>query len=247
MIRPFTMVAQLVWRPISTSMPAFAEMQVRAEMPRLWDRYRLLFTAVNVLGGFFAVLFAFSNQPFITVWTSGKMQWAPINDWLLALWLVLLTQLGSHNCLIIALKRTAFLKFVYAAEVVVFLAASFAVTRQGGFTAMIACSIACSIMFTFSYLSVRIAGIANVPIRTVLWEWQKPLFRFLAIMIPVAFLLHLLLHTSGALARLVGGGFAIGGIGAVVLVRWCLPDELIVYISGFLPRSIRPILKRPKS
>jgi hypothetical protein len=61
-----------LWRTISVSMPAFADMQVQGEMARLSARYRIVFTAVTALSSLCAVLFAFGDSSFVTLWTGGK-------------------------------------------------------------------------------------------------------------------------------------------------------------------------------
>jgi O-antigen/teichoic acid export membrane protein len=242
MTRPFGLVSQMVWRPIAMSLPAFAEMQVRSETAQLWDRYRLLFIGINVAGGFSAVLFAFANGPFVTLWTGGRMAWSPVNDWLLGLWLILLTQLCAHNSLLMAQKRIDRLKYVYLGEGLAFVASSLAVTGWGGFPAMIGCSIICTTLFTFAYGTWRIA--ASVGGARTLLMWQKPLLRLLAFMVPVAVLIRMVGQNASPLALLVLGGIPLAVASGLFLLRRSLPEELAVKLLEFMPPSLRPLLAR---
>ncbi len=74
--RTYTLVAMLTWRIFDYSSPALSEMIVFKEQARLYSRLKSLVivsASLAVLGG---VMFAVYNQPFIAIWTKGKIGWA---------------------------------------------------------------------------------------------------------------------------------------------------------------------------
>jgi len=241
MIKPFTLVSQLVWRPIGLSMPAFAEMQVRGERTRFWERYAQMFQTLTAMSCLGAVLFATCNAPFVAIWTGGKMHWPVINDWLLAVWMILLTQLGAHTQVLMSLKQTRGLKLIYTAEALVFVLVGIAVTRWSGFSGMLVSSIACSCIFSLTYSSYHVMRAARGEVVGILWNGQVPMFRLLATTLPVALLLQWLTREMAPAARLAFTGVPVGIIGSIVLLRHCLPGEFASRIKAVVPRALRPI------
>jgi O-antigen/teichoic acid export membrane protein len=244
MTKPFLLVAQLAWRPIAMSLSAFAEMHARGETARFWDRYWLLFTTANVGAGFLAVVFAFANGPFVALWTGGKMHWSPANDWLLGLWLILLTQLCCHNSMFIVQKQVARLKYVYFAEAAAFVVASMAVTGWGGFPAMIGCSIVCTGLFTLAYGTRRIGPWLHDSQASWLWQSQKPLLRLLSFLVPLALVLRFIFQNTPPLVQLTAGGIPLVLLGGIFLLRSCLPRPLTMKLLEFVPPGFRRLFIR---
>jgi O-antigen/teichoic acid export membrane protein len=185
MTKVFTLLSQVVWRFISNAMPAFAEMFVRGERDRLWDRYRTLFIVVSMMATFCAVIFAACNNPFVAIWMKGAFTWPMVNNVLLAAWLLLLTQQCCHSSLIMCLKEIRELRFVYIAEGFVFIVGALLVLPRWGMTGMLLCSVAATILFTWSWSNVRVARLPGGSARMVLWQWQIPSLKLVAVMLPI--------------------------------------------------------------
>jgi O-antigen/teichoic acid export membrane protein len=178
MTKIFSLVYQIILRIVGNAMPAFAEMQVRGELNLLWKRYRMLFNITNVFAGVCAVLFAACNESFVMLWTNGKFSWPPVDNVLLAVWLVLLTQQCCHNSFIMGLKEIRSLKYIFIIEAGVFIVVALAILPSTGMTGMLTCSILATTLFTWLGGVWRIVGILKVGWKALAWDWQMPLGHF---------------------------------------------------------------------
>jgi O-antigen/teichoic acid export membrane protein len=244
MTKTFTLVSQIVFRSISNAMPAFAEMQVRGEWERLWHRYRALFITTNVFAGLCAVLFAACNSPFVTLWTQGKFSWPPLNNVLLAIWLVLSTQQCCHNSLVICLKEIKSLKYILFLEGIVFVAAGLWLLPRFGLTGMLFCSIFATLFFTWTIGAWRLARLSGLGWKPFLWEWQVPLLRVLMVMVPSWLTVAWLLRDQSPWFRFIitGGVLALAGIWTSL--RFALPVNIVSELAGKLPSPLGRFLGR---
>lgn len=242
MTKVFTLVTQIVWKIIGNAMPVFAEMQVRQEWNRFWERYRQLFVGANVFAGICAVIFAACNRLFIAVWTHGKFSWHPVNDVLLAAWMILLTQQCCHNSVIATLKQIKTLKYVYILEGIAFVFLTLFILPSTGITGMLVCSVAATALCTWLTGSWRIAALLDSGWKQLLWDWQKPLVRILLPMIPCWLAIHFASRNAGELVQLILNGCLLALIGAWVSVRFALPLDSVREITSKLPLAMqRPI------
>jgi len=235
MTRAYNLACQLVWRTITNTMPAFAEMQVRGETERLRNRYGALVIVVSLIAGLAAVLFAVENGPFTEIWTAGRMEWPVINDWLLAVWMVLLTQVGCHNSLLMYLKQVGRLQYVYFAEGCVFIFAALFVLPRWGIPGMLVCSIVATAVFTLSYGTHRVIRLLGFDTREALLDWQMPLVRLLAVVLPAAAALSYALSAREARIRLAVALPPLTLLAIFVTVRFCIPKPLLAELSDRLP------------
>lgn len=239
MIKAFNLVSQVLWRIVGNAMPAFAEMHVRKEEERMWNRFRGLFIIVSLFSGICAVLFAACNGPFVRIWTHGRFSWHPVDNILLGLWLVILTQQCCFNSLIINLKEIKGLKYVYFIEGAVFVGVALFILPSTGLTGMLACSLLATTLFTWFCGMWRVAGLSGKGCKPLLWDWQKPLFRVLVVMVPCWLAIEWTLSGASDWARLIVNGSTLGFVGIVVCMRFALPSDLTVEIAGKLPQPFR--------
>jgi O-antigen/teichoic acid export membrane protein len=239
MTKMFTLVCQIVWKIVANAMPAFGEMQVRREWERLWHRYRGLFITSSVFAGACGTLFAACNGPFVRVWTNGKFTWSETDNLLLALWLILLTQQCCHNSLIMCLKEIRGLKYVYLFEGVVFVVASVAILPATGLTGMLFCSVLATLICTWLCGTWRIAALSRKGWKPLLWDWQQPLFRILAVMLPSWLVIRWILRDAAGLPQLIVSGGLLAIIGLWVSLRFALPSDLTTEIVGKLPPTLQ--------
>lgn len=239
MTKAFTLVSQVIWRIVGNAMPAFAEMHVRKEDERMWNRYRGLFVILSVYSGICAVLFAACNGPFVRIWTHNRFSWPMIDNILLGIWLVVLTQQCCHNSLIINLKEIKGLKYVYLIEGVVFVGVSLAILSITGLIGMLACSLAATTLFTWLCGMWRVANLSGKGWKPLLWDWQVPLIRELIILVPCWLSLEWLLRGASDWVRLVVNGGLLTMIGALVSLRFALPSDLKIEMLGRLPQPLK--------
>lgn len=241
MTKAFTLVSQIVWKIVGNAMPAFAEMQVRQERARMWDRYRGLFIVANVFTGVCGVLFAACNGPFVSVWTQGRFSWAEIDNVLLALWLIVLTQQCCHNSLIMCLKEIRGMKYVYLLEGILFIGVAIVILPSTGMTGMLICSLMATTLFTWLCGVWRVAGLSGKGWRPLVWDWQRPLLWILGVMVPSWLAMEWTLRGSPDWMRLVISGGLLTMIGTWVSLRFALPSDLVTEIVGKLPSPLRRV------
>jgi O-antigen/teichoic acid export membrane protein len=241
--RAFTLVCQLVWRVWINSMPAMGEMIERGEMERLWRRYHAVFSASNVLAVAAGVVFAALNGRFIEVWSRGRIVWPETNNWLLGLWLVLLTQTGCHNSLIISFKQIRALKFFYLIEGAVFIGVGWLALARWGFTGMLVCSLICTAIFTLAYGTYRIGELSRLGWRAVVFQWQARALLLAVLLTAVAVPLQPLQKLLPGWAGLLVGAAPLGLVAAVLVWFVGLSRELVAEIT----QRIRAKLGRSRS
>lgn len=243
--KSFALVCQLLWRIFAMSAPIFSEMYARDEKARLWDRYRILFRIVSAFAGLCTVIFAFANGPFFILLSDGKpgMNWPAHYTWLLALWLIIQTQQGFHSTLILVIKRIRALKYVYFAEGIMFVLVGGLLAERVGMDAMIACSLICTLVFTFSYSVWRVRGITGAPYSEIFWEWQKPLLGMLLAVLPLGFAIDWAVAGQGAWIRFLAHIVLLGGVGMTVFLRRVVPLEWRRKLLAQSPRAWRPLLE----
>jgi O-antigen/teichoic acid export membrane protein len=239
MTKAFTLVSQIVFKIVGNAMPAFAEMQVRGEKERLWSRYRELFITTNVFAGVCAVLFAACNGSFVTLWIQGKFSWPPLDNVLLAAWLVMSTQQCCHNSIIMCLKEIRTLKYIFLIEGIMFIGVSLAILPSTGMTGMLVCSVTATTLFTWLSGVWRVATLSKMGWKPLLWDWQKPLFRILMTMVPVWLAMEWALHSAADWLRLVVSGGLLTAVGMWVALRFALPPDLVVELMRKLPPPLR--------
>jgi len=239
MTKMLTLVSQVVWRMVGSSMPAFGEMQARQEWDRLWHRYRAMFISTNAFTCICAVLFAACNDPFVELWTQGKFSWPPINNILLAIWLIISTQQCCYTSIIMCLKEIRTLKYVFILEGIVFIAAGLFVLPSTGITGLLVCSVLATISFTWLSGVWRIAQISKMGWKPLVWDWQKPLIWLLLTMVPTWLVLEWFLHDATNGLRLVCSGGILAAIGVWVALHYALPSSIVVEITQKLPSSFR--------
>ncbi len=239
MTKAYTLVNQIIAKIIATAMPALAEMQVRQETTRLWDRYRGLFVTVNVIAAVSAVGFAACNGLFVTFWLNGKIGWPIANDILLAAWMLVSTQQCAHNSFISCLKQIREIKYTFLLEGAVFTVAAVLVLPHAGLPGMLICSLVCTLLFTFANGAWRVSQLAKENHQPSLWRWQVPMLRELAILLPCWGALAWLLRDTPVWLHLLIAGSGLLLAGGLAAIRFALPSGLMLEMAGKLPAGVR--------
>jgi O-antigen/teichoic acid export membrane protein len=240
MTKLFTLSQQIVLKIIGGANSAFSEMFVRGEMDRLWKRYRSVFELSLLASGYFGLLIGFGNNALVKIWTNKAITWDPTINWPLAVWLVLLTLVACHTSLLLYLKQTRLLKFVYVGEASFFVVLAALVIPRWGLLGMLLCSIFCAALFTAFAGTYKIFGVMGQRTRTNSVEWLFPLVRFLGVMLPPGVVLAYLAGDS-AWFRLLGCVLPLAVLGPIVAARFCLPREPVVELITHLPAPLRKV------
>jgi O-antigen/teichoic acid export membrane protein len=219
-------------------------MVVRGEIARLRERYRAVLILTASLSGFAAVSFVLCNSLFIPLWLNSDIMWPVTNDVLLGFWMIVMAVLHCHNSFVLLTKQIGFMRWVYFVEGMVFVTLALLVARAGGLPAIIACSIACSTLFSGAYGVWRISRYFNFSLREVGWDWFRPMDRILLLYLPLATLAWWALLPLSALPRLGLHVLVSLVVGGFLFLRFGLSSDFQREILSRAPKTFGPILKR---
>jgi O-antigen/teichoic acid export membrane protein len=241
--RVYQLLTQVIFRFFDYSAPALAEMMVRGEKARLAERFKQI--VVFSLGTAVAAggVFALCNSAFVTVWTHGKIFWPPINDGLLAGWLVVCVAMHAHTGLVGQTKKFQFMRYIFFIEGLAFVGLTLAGYRHGGITAMITISLVCTSCLTLPYGLYRTRNYFVLSWRE-LAGWHRPALVLALWLLPAGILTGWLLRDGSALLRLVIGGGIFGLWTAWAFLRHGLTAPLQKELLERLPLWAKPTLCR---
>ncbi|MEI6674205.1 MAG: oligosaccharide flippase family protein [Verrucomicrobiota bacterium] len=148
------LVQQFVGRIFETSASGLVEMQVREETAQLQRRFHDLFVLTSTIAALGAVGLALFNQPFVAIWTSGKISWPIINDSLLGVVIFLYCTSKFHVGFASLSKDVHKIKYVCLAEGVLFVASAFPLSAAYGLTGILLASIVASVVINFGFATL---------------------------------------------------------------------------------------------
>lgn len=238
--RIYKLVAQLIWRSQEYSSAPLAEMFVRSEHIRLRDRIRDTTYLTTNLALFGALGIAVCNHTFVFLWTRGKIDWHPVNDLLLGIWLVITTAMRAHANLASVTKKFGLLAYVCFFEGFLFLLANILLRDIDGITRMLIISILCTLLCTLLYtvrrtrqfLSLTWSDIARWHSTTARVAWR------LAVLGAFVWFVTRNWQPVPKLAASVVLSFVAGG---ALILRFGIAPELRNDIAGRLPRPLRRV------
>jgi O-antigen/teichoic acid export membrane protein len=228
----------LLWRILEYANPVIAEMMVRNEKARLLNRFKELAILSASLSILAATLFGMCNVAFVHVWTHGKIQWSALNDWLLALWLVLSTVMRTHIMLAGATKRFGFLRYVFLLEGLLFIGLNMLLIHFGGMTLMLGLSIFCTLLFTLPYGMYRTRHYFGLNWNELL-DWYKPPMKLALFLVPPALLFWFFSRQLGASLSLIANCVVIGLVGTILMLRYGMSNSILQELRKRVPQHMR--------
>ena len=238
--RPFTMVLQMLQRINDFSYAGLSEMLVQGDRARLLRRFKSLVVISSSMTVIASCMLALCNQPFILLWTQGKIGWPVINDLLLAVWMPVLVLVRLHTGFVKISKDFRALRYLYFLEGAFFIGGSLWLLGRTGITGMLGVSIVASLAFTLQYGLRITAEFFAIQITEPAFFWLVPAGRSLGAMVPVVVVAWLAtIHAGPLMALVVRTG--LGGVaGFWILWRWGLEtglkQEVKSRVTGFLNR-----------
>jgi O-antigen/teichoic acid export membrane protein len=240
--RTFILIGQLVGRVLDFAAMPLSEMLVRGEHELFLRRYRSITVLSTSMAIAAAVLFVTCNQPFVSLWAGRQFTWWIGNDILLGIWFVLLTLQRCHVGLLGVTKQLQTVKYVYLAEGLTFIVLSLLVVRWGGFSAVIGCSIACTICFTLVYGLRHTQRTFGLGLSQWMHDWFAPNLRLMAFAVPIAAGTWIATEGLNDLSKLVLRSSVLLAATAFASWRLGLNQELQSEILEKSPRLVRPAL-----
>jgi len=240
----FTLASQLVTRITITSLPVLAEMIVRQERERLLHRFKILVAITSSTSAFLGISLALCNSAFVTIWTGAKITWPSANDILLCVWLCILSVQAMHNNLVLSTKQVGMLRYVFFAEGCAFIGLAIVLARYAGITGVIAASILCTTMFSFSYGVWRNSRYFAEKPFTILFDWTKPGLKMALILGTIAIILWMVTAPLASFPRLAVHCFVTLMIGGFLFLRLGIPTETQRELVTRLPAWSSQLLAR---
>jgi len=241
--RAYILLVQVIGRIFDFSTSALAEMMVRSEREQLLRRFREIAVLSINLAVAAGAVFAVANGPFVQVWTGGKIQWPPVNDLLLAIWLVIGIAVRVHTGLVGQTKEFRFLRYVYFIEGFAFIALTVLLHRFGGITMMLMISIVCSLCFSFRYGLWRTCKYFHISWRE-LALWHRGTLALAVTVAPVAGMVWWSARNLPGLPRLLLEVGVVGIWTACMFLRYGLGASLRAEACRYAPPWARPFLTR---
>jgi O-antigen/teichoic acid export membrane protein len=241
--RTFSLVSQIIYRVFDYAGPALAEMIVRGERELLYRRFRslvILSASLSVCAG---TIFAICNQPFVALWMRGQYEWWPLNDSLLAVWLVLQTTARCHLGLVGQTKQIRSMRFIYLAEGAFFVTLALLMLHRGGITAMLLCSIVGTILFSAPYGLWRTSLYFKVPWTVPGFDWWLPPLRLALGLVPLVGLLWWLTRPLPLRPQLIIRGVVSAVVALPLLMRFGLDEGLNGELLARAPSRFQPFLR----
>ena len=172
----FSMAQQFVLRVFDSSAGGLAEMVVRKESGQLQKRFRDLVAISAVMAVAASAGIALMNGAFIEFWTSGKVTWAPWNNFLLACLLFTTTITRCHTGLVGISKKIRGMKYIYLIEGLAFVSMSLLLVPQLGLAGLLIAALICNVAITGIYGVSRTSVYFGIPKRVVTSWIARPLW-----------------------------------------------------------------------
>ncbi len=236
------MVRQILFQPYSSAIAGLSEMAARRETARLRLRFKNLVTLTASLGVFAGVAFALCNSLFISVWTAGKIAWLPLNDVLLAAWLLGASLQCTHCNFVTITKQIGGMRYLYFVEGCCYIVLAAHMARHWGLPGVAASSVICVFLFSYPYGLRRSRNSFGVGYFDLAIEWVRPSLKLAGVLAPAAFALWLATSSLPAIWRLAIHATVAGVVGGVLFLRIGLPPEVIQEAGLRLPRSAARLL-----
>jgi O-antigen/teichoic acid export membrane protein len=214
---------------------------VRGEKELLCRRFRQIVVLSVNLAVVAGAMFALCNSAFVAVWLKNKIAWPPVNDLLLAVWLVICVTMRTHNNMAGQTKQLRFMRYIFFIEGLAFVGLTLALYRFGGITAMLAASIVCTLSLSLPYGLYRTHDYFGLSWRE-LARWHEPMLVLAAWVIPAGLLTWWVTQDWSAPMRLMVGGGVFGVWTAWAFLRHGLETSLQMEAYRRAPGWTKPIL-----
>jgi hypothetical protein len=225
-------------------------MIVRGEDARLLSRFRSLATAVMSLSVVAACLLFLTNQPFVTVWTSGKIGWANTNDFLLGLWLLALTATHVHSGFAVQTKILGALPYVVCAQGVGATVWLLSWTSLSGTAVLLTTAMIASCTFSLPYSLSLTSRYFKIPLgailRTLVALPAKLLLYVAALAAILWWATEPLVEPVQLVLRIIGMGLPAGILLIRVGIEESIRQDFVTRAPSALTRPLRLIVGLPR-
>jgi O-antigen/teichoic acid export membrane protein len=183
--RTFFLAQQIVGQLVNFSTAAFSEMIVQGEQVRLRERFRDLLILTASASVFLGIGLAVCNGNFVQVWLAGRVEWNPLNDWLLGALLVVTSLSRCHICFHGLTKRIGSMRYVYPLEGGCFFLCCLWLVPRFGMTAILVIALISDVVWSGVYGGWRTSRYFGEPLWRVTFGWLRTSWAYLAAVAPL--------------------------------------------------------------
>jgi O-antigen/teichoic acid export membrane protein len=238
----FNLLFPLMTRPFGAALPGLYEMAARGERDRLRTRFRSIVQMTVSLGAFLAGSYVLCNGLFVGIWTSGKIVWPVLNDALLAALLFIYSLQTTHCAFVSVNKHFGAMSYVFLGEGCTFILLSLFFGRFLGIPGIIACSILCTLVFSYQYGTRRSCRYFQCRFREIAVDWVRPGIKLAIVYGSLVLLIWFCTAGLAPFWRLVIHSLFVATAGVGLFFRLGFPPEMLVAVQPLLPRAILKLL-----
>ncbi|PAW67973.1 MAG: hypothetical protein B9S30_06515 [Verrucomicrobiia bacterium Tous-C5FEB] len=222
----FNLAQQFVSRILDSSVASLSEMIVRREAINLKKRFKELLSISAVMAVAASACIALMNGPFVEIWTSGKVTWAPWNNYVLAC-VLFTTSITSFLTTLPAIsKQIRGWKFICLADGFALVSLSVLIVPRLGITGLLIATLVCKIGTIGTYGINHTADYFKISKLNVIAWFAKPA-RILLVVTLLFIIIQLpKISMLESLPRLVIGAVTVTTIIIPILWRYGLDSSL---------------------
>ncbi len=172
-----------------------------------------------------------------------RVRWRPINDLLLAVWLVLCVSVHAHTGLVGQTKLMGFLRYLYLFEGLAFVSLTLLLRAWPGMTTMLVLSIICCCCFSLPYGLRRTRRYFGLPWRD-LGDWHRGPLQLALWLAPAATAIWFLTRDLPEVRRLILNASTVGLLAIWVFLRHGLGEYLQGRLLQSSPKWLRALFAR---
>ena len=242
----FSLAQQFVARVLDSSAGGLAEMVVRKESTQLQKRFHDLVSISAVMAVSTSTGIALMNGPFIEIWTSGKITWAPWNNYLLSCVLFSIAVTRCHIGLVGISKQIRGMKYVYLIEGLAFISLSVLLTPRIGLTGLLIAALICNVAITGIYGIIRTSSYFGIS-RLAVAGWITRPFCIMLVLAAIFPLTQIpFFANSQPLLQLIIEGTIFSILAIPAIWFFGMPANLRSELSGFIVKIIKNAKSRIK-
>ena len=239
----FNLFVPLMNRPFGAAIPGLYEMYVRNDMDRLQKRFKGIVVLTASLGAFLGVSFALCNSLFIHFWVGAKIAWPPLNDFLLGIWLYLLSMQTTHCNFVNVTKQIGSMRYIFFVEGCSYVFLAMFVGSRWGLPGMIFTSIFCTTIFSYQYGLHRSAEHFGLGWTKLAFGWVRPCWKFALAFGTLALVVWFAAAGLPPILRLGINGSMAAVAGGILFFRLGCTSEMLQEASARLPRPAARLLQ----
>jgi len=241
--RTYTLLTQIIYRVFDYSTSTLAEMIVRNERELLFSRFRSISSLSVNLSVVLGAMFVACNGPFVRLWTAGKMSWSPVNDLILAAWLVACAIVHAHTGFVGQTKVFGFLRWIHFVEGICFIGLAALLTRSWDITGLLAASLFATLALPLPYSLFRTRQYFQMR-WSDLAMWHFGGMRLAAGLIPATALVCWFSRGLPSVTRFAFNAAILGAFGFWFFVRFGVEKRLRAEVEGHAPPWALKIWRR---